>query len=105
MCGYGGGFGVRGQAVTATTLRLYALVYFLKVINEEVARALLIKPEACDLWHGERVTTQSGYRRIQWGLNYLAISLIFMRGGNVVAIRLKAKAESTVRLCAVSWGE
>ncbi len=57
-------------------------VYFLKVINAEVARALLIKPEACDLWHGERVTTQSGYRRIQWGLNYLAISLILVRSGS-----------------------
>lgn len=95
MYGYGGGFGVRGQAVTATTLRLCALVYFLKVIYAEVARALLIKPETCDLWHGERVTTRSVYRRIHWGLNYLAISLIFVRGGNVVAIRLKTKAEST----------
>jgi len=38
VCGYGGGFGVRGQAVTAITLRLCALVYFLKVIYAEVAR-------------------------------------------------------------------
>ncbi len=42
---------------------------FFKVIYAEVARALLIKPEACDLWHGERVTTRSVYRRIQWGLH------------------------------------
>ncbi len=71
---------------------------FFKVIYAEVARALLTKPEALGLWHRERVTTRSGYRRIHWGLNYLAISLIFVRGGNVVAIRLKVKAESTVRL-------
>lgn len=49
MCGYGGGFGVRGQAVTAITLRLYALVYFLKVIYAEVARhfnGIGVRPDA-----------------------------------------------------------
>ncbi|ELY6214440.1 hypothetical protein SNQ23_004357 [Cronobacter dublinensis] len=49
VCGYGGRFGVRGQAVTAITLRLYALVYFLKVIYAEVARhfnGIGVRPDA-----------------------------------------------------------
>lgn len=76
------GFKVKGASRNSDYAAPVCLVYFLKVIYAEVARALLIKPEACDLWHGERVTMQSGYRRIQWGLNYLAISLIFVRSGS-----------------------